>query len=130
MGVVGYVLGGVGLVVNPVEGSRLACTLKCLLGLGEEEAHVLAYLLVVGEATASRLAEETGRSVEVVRRALRRLYRRGLVERRPYPLRRGGRAYLYRAPGGLREAVLQLCSEASRVVSAGAVRGSRGGVRA
>jgi len=123
-------LKGAGLVVNPVEGSRLACTLKCLLGLGEEEAHVLAHLLVDGEATASQLAEETGRSVEVVRRALRRLYRRGLVERRPYPLRRGGRAYLYRAPPGLRQAVLRLCSEASRAVSPGEGGGWPRGVQA
>jgi predicted transcriptional regulator len=93
-----------------VDEERLRCVLKCALSLSEEEARVLAYLVRTGRGSlASDIAATLGRNPEVVRRALRSLYARSLVTRRPYPLRRGGRAYLYEARQSLVEAIADLC---------------------
>ncbi|ABM79934.1 transcriptional regulator [Hyperthermus butylicus] len=95
-----------------VDIARLKCMLKCVFSLSEEEAQVLTYLILRGRgAIAKDIAEALGRNPEVVRRALRSLYMHSLVVRRPYPLRRGGRAYLYEVPEHIVEAVAKLCRE-------------------
>ncbi len=103
--------------VEGVDEVRLRCVLKCLLGLSEEEAYVLAYLLRHPQpATAKDIAMATGRNQEVVRRALRKLYTRGLIDRRPFPLRRGGRAYIYEPRDDLIEKLQELCNTAQSIV--------------
>lgn len=92
--------------------ARLKCLLKCVLSLNEEEAQVLSYLIAQGRgAIAKDIAEALGRNPEVVRRALRSLYMRHLVTRKPYPLRRGGRAYMYEVPKPLVKALLSICKK-------------------
>ncbi len=89
---------------------RLRCVLKCVFSLSEEEAQVLAYLITHERGgIAKDIASALGRNPEVVRRALRSLYARSLVIRRPYPLRRGGRAYLYQTPPDLVKNVINIC---------------------
>ena len=90
--------------------AKLKCLLKCSFSLSEEEAQVLTYLILRGRGEIPKdIARAIGRNPEVVRRALRELYRRGLVTRRPYPLRRGGRAYLYEVPRELVDAFTDVC---------------------
>ena len=97
--------------------ARLRCVLKCLLNLSEEEAYVLTHLLLDPRpATAKDIAASSGRNQEVVRRALRKLYSKGLIERRPFPLRRGGRAYIYEPKPELVERLKELCRAAQHVV--------------
>ena len=89
---------------------RLRCVLKCVFSLSEEEAQVLAYLITNERGGIARdIASALGRNPEVVRRALRSLYARSLVIRRPYPLRRGGRAYLYQTSPELVKNVVSIC---------------------
>ena len=89
---------------------RLRCVLKCVFSLSAEEAQVLAYLITHERGgIAKDIASALGRNPEVVRRALRSLYARSLVIRRPYPLRRGGRAYLYQTPPDLVKNVINIC---------------------
>jgi predicted transcriptional regulator len=89
---------------------RLRCVLKCVFSLSEEEAQVLAYLITNERGgIAKDIASALGRNPEVVRRALRSLYARSLVIRRPYPLRRGGRAYLYQTHPELVKNVISIC---------------------
>ncbi|BEP18200.1 hypothetical protein PYJP_15520 [Pyrofollis japonicus] len=91
---------------------RLRCVLKCIFSLSEEEAQVLAYLITNERGgIAKDIANDLGRNPEVVRRALRSLYARSLVIRRPYPLRRGGRAYLYQAPLELVKNIAGICEK-------------------
>ncbi len=100
-----------------VDENRLKCVLKCLLGLSEEEAHVLAYLLLHPQPTTAKdIAYSAKRNQEVVRRALRKLYAKGLINRRPFPLRRGGRAYIYEPKKELLEKLHGLCKAAYDVV--------------
>ena len=97
---------------------RLKCMLKCVFGLSEEEAFVLAYLVSNSEkATVKEISVKIGRNPEVVRRALRKLYAKGLVNRQPYPLRRGGRAYVYSPKPGLAEALTRVCKEIDKIVA-------------
>jgi predicted transcriptional regulator len=97
---------------------RLRCLLKCVFSLSEEEAQVLAYLVVNEKGgIAKDIAEALRRNPEVVRRALRSLYSRSLVVRRPYPLRRGGRAYLYQASPGLARNIVKVCEQVEGLVS-------------
>ncbi len=106
-----------GLKDSEVNETRLRCVLKCLLGLSEEEAYVLAHLLLDPRpATAKDIAASSGRNQEVVRRALRKLYSKGLITRRPFPLRRGGRAYIYEPRPDLVEKLRELCKAAQHVV--------------
>ena len=103
--------------IHGVDEARLRCVLKCLLGLSEEEAYVLAYLLMHPQpATAKDIAAATGRNQEVVRRALRKLYTRGLINRRPFPLRRGGRAYIYEPRDDLIGRLQELCKTAQSII--------------
>jgi len=96
--------------------ARLKCILKCAFSLNEEEAHVLVYLVSRGRgAIAKDIAEALGRNPEVVRRALRSLHSKSLVTRRPYPLRRGGRAYLYEVPDNIVLALIEICNKVSEV---------------
>lgn len=98
--------------------ARLKCMLKCVLSLNEEEAQVLSYLIAQGKgAIAKDIAEALDRNPEVVRRALRSLYVRGLVTRRPYPLRRGGRAYMYEVPQPLVKALLSICKKMDELIN-------------
>ena len=61
---------------------RLKCILKCVFSLSEEEAFVLAYLVSNAEkATVKEISVKINRNPEVVRRALRKLYAKGLVDR-------------------------------------------------
>ena len=111
--------------IQGVDEARLRCVLKCLLGLSEEEAYVLAYLLIHPRpSTAKDIATATGRNQEVVRRALRKLYTRGLIDRRPFPLRRGGRAYIYEPRDDLIEKLQELCSTAQSIVDSAAGGGA------
>jgi len=104
--------------ITGIDEARLRCVLKCLLGLSEEEAYVLAYLLMNPRpATAKDIATATGRNQEVVRRALRKLYTRGLINRRPFPLRRGGRAYIYEPRSDLIDKLQSLCDTARSIVA-------------
>lgn len=97
---------------------RLKCMLKCIFGLSEEEAFVLAYLVSNSEkATVKEISVKVGRNPEVVRRALRKLYTKGLVDRQPYPLRRGGRAYIYSPKPDLAEALTRMCKEIDRIIA-------------
>jgi len=97
--------------------ARLKCMLKCVLSLNEEEAQVLSYLIAQGRgAIAKDIAEALERNPEVVRRALRSLYMRGLVTRKPYPLRRGGRAYMYEVPKPLVRALLSVCRKMDELI--------------
>ena len=97
--------------------TRMKCLLKCVLSLNEEEAQVLSYLIVHGRgAIAKDIARSLGRNPEVVRRALRSLYARSLVVRRPYPLRRGGRAYMYEVPQNLVKALMNICSKMDELI--------------
>ncbi|HIQ56344.1 MAG TPA: hypothetical protein EYH59_06705 [Pyrodictium sp.] len=97
---------------------RLKCMLKCIFGLSEEEAFVLAYFVLNSEkATVKEISTKIGRNPEVVRRALRKLYAKGLVDRQSYPLRRGGRAYIYSPKPGLVEALTRMCKEINRTLS-------------
>jgi len=97
--------------------TRMKCLLKCVLSLNEEEAQVLSYLIVHGRgAIAKDIARSLGRNPEVVRRALRSLYARSLVVRRPYPLRRGGRAYMYEVPQSLVKALMGVCSKMDELI--------------
>ncbi len=97
--------------------NRLRCVLKCLLGLSEEEAYVLAYLLLHPKPTTAKdIAYSAKRNQEVVRRALRKLYSKGLINRRPFPLRRGGRAYIYEPRKELLDKLHELCKAAYNVV--------------
>lgn len=90
--------------------TRLKCLLKCSYSLSEEEAQVLSYLIIRGRGDIPKnIAKAVNRNPEVVRRALRELYKRGLVSRRPYPLRRGGRAFLYEASNGIIDVVISTC---------------------
>ncbi len=91
---------------------RLRCVLKCVFSLSEEEAQVLAYLITHERGgIAKDIAAALSRNPEVVRRALRSLYARSLVVRKPYPLRRGGRAYLYQTPPDLVKNVASICEK-------------------
>lgn len=97
--------------------ARLKCILKCAFSLNEEEAQVLAYLVSRSRgAIAKDIAEALDRNPEVVRRALRSLHSKSLVVRRPYPLRRGGRAYLYEVPDDIVTALTEICSKVSEVI--------------
>lgn len=97
--------------------TRMKCLLKCVLSLNEEEAQVLSYLIVHGHgAIAKDIAAALGRNPEVVRRALRGLYMRNLVVRRPYPLRKGGRAYIYEVPRSLVETLMSICSKVDELI--------------
>lgn len=97
--------------------TRMKCLLKCVLSLNEEEAQVLSYLIVHGQgAIAKDIAAALGRNPEVVRRALRGLYSRNLVVRRPYPLRKGGRAYIYEVPRSLVETLMSICSKVDDLI--------------
>lgn len=97
---------------------RLKCMLKCIFGLSEEEAFVLAYLVSNSEkATVKEISVKVGRNPEVVRRALRKLYTKGLVDRQPYPLRRGGRAYIYSPKPDLAEALTRMCREIDKIIA-------------
>lgn len=108
--------------------ARLKCILKCAFSLNEEEAHVLAYLVSRGRgAIAKDIAEALGRNPEVVRRALRSLHSKSLVVRRPYPLRRGGRAYLYEVPDNIVVALTEICKKVSEVIEMVNDRRNNGG---
>ena len=97
--------------------TRLKCLLKCVLSLNEEEAQVLSYLIVQGRgAIAKEIASALHRNPEVVRRALRSLYARSLVRRRPYPLRRGGRAYMYEVPQPLIRTLVSVCNKMDELI--------------
>jgi len=97
--------------------NRLKCVLKCAFSLTEEEAKVLAYLVVENnKAIAKDIAESLNRNPEVVRRALRSLHTKSLVVRKPYPLRKGGRAYLYEVPQKLIEMFSELCEKLDTIV--------------
>ncbi|KSW11790.1 hypothetical protein CF15_03010 [Pyrodictium occultum] len=97
--------------------ARLKCILKCAFSLNEEEAHVLSYLITRGRgAIAKDIAEALGRNPEVVRRALRGLHAKSLVVRRPYPLRRGGRAYFYEVPDHIVAALTEVCEKVGEVI--------------
>lgn len=97
--------------------TRMKCLLKCALSLNEEEAQVLSFLITHGKgAIAKEIAEALGRNPEVVRRALRGLYARNLVVRRPYPLRKGGRAYMYEVPHSLVETLMEICSKVDTLI--------------
>jgi predicted transcriptional regulator len=101
------------LIVQAYDETKLKCMLKCVFSLSEEEAQVLAYLIRRGtKAIVKDIASELGRNPEVVRRALRRLHAKSLVVRRPYPLRKGGRAYVYEVPKEVTELVINLCEYA------------------
>ncbi|RUM48062.1 MAG: hypothetical protein DSY37_00630 [Hyperthermus sp.] len=90
--------------------TRLKCLLKCVLSLNEEEAQVLSFLIVQGRGLIAKdIASSLNRNPEVVRRALRSLYSRKLVSRKPYPLRRGGRAYMYEVPRPLIRMLMSIC---------------------
>ncbi|GEM_PF-6060109 len=106
--------------------TRMKCLLKCVLSLNEEEAQVLSYLIVHGHgAIAKEIAAALGRNPEVVRRALRGLYARNLVVRRPYPLRKGGRAYIYEVPRSLVETLMGICSKVDELIKSVPLRSSR-----
>ncbi len=97
--------------------TRLKCLLKCVFSLSEEEAQVLTYLIRRGsKAIVKDIASELGRNPEVVRRALRRLHAKSLVTRRPYPLRKGGRAYVYEVPSEVVKLVSSLCEHARSAI--------------
>ncbi|HIP65239.1 MAG TPA: MarR family transcriptional regulator [Pyrodictium sp.] len=101
-----------------VRADRLKCMLKCIFGLSEEEASILAYLVAsnLEKVTVKEISVKIGRNPEVVRRALRKLYTKGLVDRQPYPLRRGGRAYVYSPKSGLVETLTRICKEINRIM--------------
>jgi len=102
-----------------VRTDRLKCMLKCIFGLSEEEASILAYLVALNleKVTVKEISVKIGRNPEVVRRALRKLYAKGLVDRQPYPLRRGGRAYVYSPKSGLVETLVRICKEINKIMS-------------
>ena len=102
---------------NGYDEARLRCIAKCIFALNEEGAQILVYLIKKNRgAIVKEIARDLGRNPEVVRRALRTLYARSLVERRPYPLRRGGRAYIYQPAPGVVEAVRKVCHYVHKVV--------------
>ncbi len=97
--------------------SAMKCLLKCVLGLSEEEAQVLELMLKKGGRwLVIDIAKALDRNPEVVRRALRRLTAKNLVVRRPYPLRRGGRAYIYEVPENVAKEIAGLCSKIDMVL--------------
>ena len=105
-------------IVEGFDETRLKCMLKCVFSLSEEEAQVLTYLIKKNSrAIVKDIASELGRNPEVVRRALRRLHSKSLVIRRPYPLRKGGRAYIYEVPREVVELVINLCEYAKTATS-------------
>ncbi len=106
--------------------TRMKCLLKCALSLNEEEAQVLSFLITHGRgAIAKEIAEALGRNPEVVRRALRGLYARNLVVRKPYPLRKGGRAYMYEVPHSLVETLMDICSRVDALIKSVAANKQR-----
>ncbi len=115
------------LIVQSYDETKLKCMLKCVFSLSEEEAQVLTYLIKRGtRAIVKDIASDLGRNPEVVRRALRRLHAKSLVTRRPYPLRKGGRAYVYEVPKEVTELVINLC-EYARSAAALTLRGGPSG---
>ena len=97
--------------------ARLRCIAKCIFALNEEAAQILVYLIRRGRgAIVKEIARDLERNPEVVRRALRLLYSKGLVQRRPYPLRKGGRAFLYEPVPGVVDAVLRVCKYVHGVI--------------
>ena len=115
--------------VRVFDENRLKCLLKCVFSLSEEEAQVLTYLIRKGtRAIVKDIAAELGRNPEVVRRALRRLHSKSLVSRRPYPLRKGGRAYIYEVPGDVVKLVTNLCEYARSAAATVLSHGGDGGV--
>ncbi len=105
-------------IIESFDETRLKCMLKCVFSLSEEEAQVLTYLIRRGsKAIVKDIAADLGRNPEVVRRALRRLHAKSLVARRPYPLRKGGRAYIYEVPREVVELVVNLCEYAKTATS-------------
>ncbi|MET1101432.1 MAG: hypothetical protein ABWW69_02985 [Pyrodictiaceae archaeon] len=110
-------------VTSRIDEARLRCIAKCIFSLSEEEAQILAYLIKKNKrAIVKDIAEELRRNPEVVRRALRGLYMKSLVTRRPYPLRRGGRAYIYEVPSHVIEVVTKVCRYVNEVVTANMIK--------
>ena len=110
-------------ILSRIDEARLRCIAKCVFSLSEEEAQILAYLIRRNKrAIVKDIAEELERNPEVVRRALRGLYMRSLVTRRPYPLRRGGRAYIYEVPPHVIEVVTKVCKYINEVITTNMMR--------
>lgn len=76
----------------------MRCLVKCVLGISDLEAEIILKLIVARRPlSVLDVAKLTGRSRSYVQRALLKLTRLEGVRRRPLPLVRGGRRYLYEA---------------------------------